>query len=144
MGRDAGGRKWVISMRTTKPTWVPFGPKLLELDAVYVLAGHMQISQVESAGYIALVIAFAIANADDDGQIDFLTDKAIESACFWTGERGALVTAFSKCGIFSGKRDSDENPLSIDPGLWRTVAGRAIDERKAARKRKAKERRNKS
>lgn len=131
-------------MRTTKPTWVKFGTELLELDAVYALAGSMGISQVEAAGYIALVVAFAIANADDDGQIDYLTDKAIEKACYWTGERGALIDAFTQNGVFEGERDSDNNPLSIERGLWRAVAGKTIDERKAARKRKAKERANKN
>lgn len=130
-------------MRTTKPTWVRFGRELMELDAVYVLAGSMGISQVEAAGYIALAVSFAIASGDDDGQVDHMTDKAIENACYWTGERGALVAAFTANGVFSGERDSDTNPLSIEPGLWRAVAGKAIDERKAARERKAKERANK-
>lgn len=127
-------------MRTTKPTWVKFGPELLELEAVYSLAGEMSVSLVEAAGYIALVVAFAIANADDDGQIDFLTDKAIETACFWPGTRGALVTAFINSNVFSGERDSDNQPLSIEPGLWQKLAGQTIDGRKAARERKAKER----
>ena len=100
----------------------------------------MGISQVEAAGYVALLVAFAIAHADDDGQIDHLTDKTIETACYWTGERGALMNMFSISGVFSGERDSDEKPLSIERDLWRAVAGKTIDERNAARKRKAKER----
>jgi hypothetical protein len=131
-------------MRTTKPTWVKFGPQLLELNAVSALAKSMSITQVEAGGYIALVVAYAIANADDDGNIDHLTDKSIETACYWTGERGELVRAFTENGVFSGERDSDLQPLSIEPELWRTVAGKTIDERRAARKRKAKERANKS
>lgn len=127
-------------MRTTKPTWVKFGTEFLELDAVYSLAGTLDVSQVEAAGYIALLIAFAIAHADDDGQIDHLTDKTIETACYWTGERGALMECFTLAGVLSGERDSDDEPLAIERGLWRAVAGKTIDERNAARKRKAKER----
>lgn len=130
-------------MRTTAATWVRYGRELLELDAVYSLAGSMGISQVEAAGYIALVVAFAIANADDDGQIDHLTDKAIETACYWQGERGALVEMFRYAGVLSGERDSDTEPLAIEPSLWVAVAGKTIEERKNARKRKQKERRTK-
>lgn len=130
----------VIQVRTTKATWVKFGTELLELDAVYSLAGSTGMSQVEAAGYIALVVAFAIANADDEGVIDHMTDKAIETACYWTGERGTLVAAFLDAGVFDGERDSDVKPLCIEAGLWRSIAGKTIEERKAARKRKQKER----
>lgn len=129
-------------MRTTAQTWVKFGKELLELDAVYCLAGSLSISQVEAAGYIALVVAFAIAQADDEGQIDHLTDKAIETACYWPGERGELVKAFTDNGVFSGQRDSDSEPLQIAPDLWAKLAGKTIEDRKAARKRKAKQRAN--
>lgn len=122
-------------MRTTAATWVKFGAELCELDAVYSLAGSMAISQVEAAGYIALAVAFAIAAGDDDGQIDHLTDKAIERACYWTGERGALVTAFIENGVLSGRRDSDTKPLSIEPGLWETLGGESIRKRKQSRER---------
>ena len=120
--------------------YVIFGPKLLELDEVYSLAGQLCISQVEAGGYIALVVALGIAQGDDDGQIDFLTTKAIETACYWTGERGLLLDSFLACGVLSGEHESDTNPLRISPPLWSTVAGAAIKKRKEARKRKREER----
>lgn len=127
-------------MRTTAATWVKFGRELLELDEVYSLAGCMEISQVEAAGYIALLVAFALAHADDDGQIDHLTDKTIETGCYWDGERGELVAAFTSSGVLTGQRDSDSDPLAIAPSVWAALAGKAIAERAAARKRKAEER----
>lgn len=127
-------------MRTKADTWVEYGRHLLELDEVYSLAGVLCVSQVEAAGYIALVVALGLADADDDGQVWHLTDKAIEKACYWTGERGALVTAFVESGVLFGDRDSDENPLRIAPGLWDDLAGKTLKERIQARERKRKQR----
>lgn len=121
-------------------TYVRYGSQLLELDEVYSLAGHMCISQVEAGGYIALVVALGIARANDDGNIDDLTTKAIEAACYWTGERGQLLDSFLACGVLTGERDSDTNPLRISPALWVTVAGSAIKQRKDARERKRRQR----
>lgn len=135
-------KKTGVDLVTDKP-WAPFGPVLLEYDCVYSLAGSLQISQVEAAGFVALVIAFAIANADDYGRIDDFTDKAIESACYWSGERGELVKAFAANGVLEGERDSDDKPLRIETGLWATVAWGAIKKRIEARNRKRKERERK-
>lgn len=132
-------------MRTKADTWVEYGRRLLELDEVYSLAGTLNITQVEAAGYIALVVALGLADADDDGQVDHLTDKAIEKACYWTGERGALVAAFVESGVLCGDRDSDDSPLRISPGLWDVLAGKTLKQRIQARKRKQDERnRNKN
>jgi hypothetical protein len=131
-------------MRTTADTWVEYGRRLLERDEVYSLAGALYVSQVEAAGYIALLVALGLAEADDDGQVWHLTDKAIEMACYWTGERGALVAAFVACGILVGDRDSDDNPLRIMPGLWDDLAGKTLKQRILARKRKQLERNRKS
>ena len=100
----------------------------------------MGISQVEAAGYIALLVALGISKGDDEGQIDFLTTKAIEQACYWPGERGQLLKAFLACNVLSGERDSDTNPLHISAALWNTIAGKAIKNRKDARKRQAEKR----
>lgn len=127
-------------MRTKADTWVEYGRRLLELDEVYSLAGTLNITQVEAAGYIALVVALGLADADDDGQVDHLTDKAIEKACYWTGERGALVAAFVESGVLYGDRDSDDSPLRISPGLWDVLAGKTLKQRIQARKRKQDER----
>lgn len=110
------------------------------MDAVLILAGGMEIPQVEAAGYIALVVSFAIEKAYDNGIVDHLTDKAIERACFWGGNKGELVQAFTEFGIFVGERDSDENPLRIEPGLWEALAGKVIKQRIDSRRRKEKQR----
>ena len=120
--------------------YVIFGPSLLELDEVLQLACHMGISQVEAGGYIALVVALGIGQGDDEGQIDFLTTKAIEQACYWGGERGQLLNAFLACDVLSGERDSDTNPIRISTALWKTIAGPAIKKRIEARNRKRRER----
>jgi len=129
-------------VRTKADTWVEYGRHLLELDEVYSLAGVLCVSQVESAGYIALLVALGLADADDDGQVWHLTDKAIEKACYWPGERGELVKAFVESGVLIGDRDSDENPLRIAPGLWDDLAGKTLKERIQARERKRKQRNN--
>lgn len=112
----------------------------MELNEVGALAENLSISPVEAAGYIALVCSFAIKYADDYGQIDFLTDKAIETACYWQGQRGELIKAFCASGVCVGCRDSDDDPLSIASGLWSSVAGETIVKRIKARERKQKER----
>lgn len=127
-------------MRATADTWVEYGRRLLELDEVYSLAGTLDVSQVESAGYIALLVALGLAEADDDGQVWHLTDKAIEMACYWTRERGTLVAAFVASGVLVGDRDSDDNLLRIAPGLWNDLAGKTLKQRIQARKRKQLER----
>ena len=116
-----------------KRQWVPFGPEVLELDAVLSLAGSMGISRVEAAGYVALAVAYGIAKADDDGRIDHLTDKAIETACYWDGPRGALVREFVRAYVFTGDRETDDNPLRIEPSLWVALAGKAMKGREASR-----------
>ena len=105
----------------------------------------MGISQVEAAGYIALVVAYGLCKADDDGQINDLTDRAIEKACYWMGERGALIAAFIQSGVFYGERDNDDDPLRISPRLWDELAGDTMKKRLQERKRKQQEReRNKN
>lgn len=131
-------------MRTTKPTWCEYGRRLLEFDEVHSLAGRLETSQVEAAGFIALLVALGLAEADDDGQVWHLTDKAIERACYWTGERGALVAAFIACGVLVGDRESDDRPLRISPTIWDDLAGETMKQRVQARARKRKERANKS
>lgn len=131
--------------RTTQnTTYALYGPKLLELDETYALAGCLGTNLVEAGGYIALVIAFGILGADDSGIIDGFTNKAIETACYWTGERGALIESFLVCNVLTGEHESDENPLRIAPALWATVAGKAIEKRIQARERKQKERQRKA
>lgn len=127
-------------MKNEIQTWVKFGNAFVERDEVYSLAGCMGGSLVEAAGYIALVVAYALAVGDDDGCVDDLTDKAIERACFWYGERGALVEHFITSGIFCGDRNSDTNPLRIAPALWADVAADTIRKRADARQRKRNQR----
>ena len=115
--------------------WVEYSADLLENDYTYSLAGVLNTSQVEAAGYIALVVSFALKVGDDAGQVDHLTDKAIEKACYWTGKRGDLVGAFCASGIFRGNREDDNNPLTIAPDVWNTLAGRALKQRFEWRKR---------
>ena len=122
--------------------WVAFGPSVLELDAVLCLAGSLGVSQVEAAGYVALVVAYGIAMADDDGRIDHLTDKAIEQACYWEGERGCLVEHFIASNVLAGDRESDTSPLRIEPSLWDALAGKAMRGRETSRRTSQKNRDN--
>ena len=115
--------------------WVEYSDSLLENDYTYSLAGTLNITQVEAGGYIALLVAFALKVGDDTGQVDHLTDKAIEKACYWTGKRGDLVKAFCASGVFRGDRDDDNNPLTITPDVWNALAGRALKQRLEWRKR---------
>ena len=124
-------------MRTQKPTFAPYGPELIKCDEVKALAYLLEVRPVEAAGYVALVVAMGIAEADDFGLIDHLTDKTIEAACAWDGERGALVNAMCAAGVLSGERDSDTRPLRIASGLWDAMAGAVVRKRQASRERMA-------
>ena len=130
-------------MRTTEETFVKFKQSLSDVDEVKSLAACMGISRAEAMAYVALLVAMGVKRATDDGQIDFLTDKCIEDACVWEGERGELVAAFIASGVCMGERYSDTNPLYISPVLWEMLASETIKKREAARIRKRNERANK-
>ena len=127
-------------MKAETKVWLRFNKALIENDYVLSLAGCMSCSQVEAAGYVALVVAFGLSFADDNGTIDHLTDHSIERACYWDGEPGELIRLFTESGIFVGERDSDTNPLAISPDVWHGLGGEVLAGREAARKRKAEQR----
>lgn len=113
-----------------KLTYCPYGPALLERDEVLLLAGSLGTSQVEAAGFIALLVGYALSMGDEDGTIDHLSTHHIERACYWTGEPGALVEAFEANAVCCGHKDDDDDPLRISPVLWELLAGTAIKKRK--------------
>ena len=122
--------------------WVKYSTDLVEDDYSFNLACSLQTeSRVEAAGFISLLVAFALVKGDDTGQVDHLTDKAIEQGCYWHGARGELVKAFCDSGVLVGSRDDDTSPLTVAPALWATLAGPVLKGREEARKRK-KEQRN--
>ena len=120
--------------------WVPYGPGLVDHDYSLTLAGELGISPVEAAGYIALLVARALRLQNDIGLVDDLTDRAIEKACYWTGERGALVKAFCRAGVLQGVRDDDTHPLTICPEIWKLLADRILRNRSKWRRDKRNQR----
>ena len=122
--------------------WVPFDIDLVEHDYVFALAGMMDSSPVEAAGYVALLVSYGLTLPNDVGCVDDVTDKAIEKACCWMGERGELVRAFCVSGILQGSRDDDAHPLTICPALWQLLASKALKQREKWRKDKRNQRSN--
>lgn len=119
-----------MRMRTTKETWVKFMPSRTEMDETLNLSACLEISRVEAAAYIALLVAFGIKYCSDDGDgIGTFADKTIEDACVWEGVRGQLVQAFIASGILMGDRESDDDSLRISPVVWQALAGDAIEKR---------------
>ena len=129
-----------MTMRTTGTTYVEFNLLLVDRDETLSLAGSMGISRVEAAGYIGLLVAFGLKYADDDGQVDIFSDKAIEDGCAWDGQRGELLKAFMLSGVLVGERDSSSNPIHVAPDLWAALAGKSIKARADARRRKQNQR----
>lgn len=116
-----------------------FGIQLVNDKFVGALAKAMQISVVEAAGYVALLVDVGISKAEDNGELD-VSIKRIEDACMWDGVSGELFKAFRWTGILIGDRDDDENPLRFNPHVWRDFAYDAIKQRIEARKRQANKR----
>ena len=122
--------------RLQKLYFKPFGPKYYE-NCGYIrnLAEVMSISTVEAGAYIALLLAYGFGFADDNGIVDHLTDKSIERACMWEGERGALIQCFQAAGVLTGDREDDDNPLQINDWLWVSYGAKVVKGREDARKR---------
>jgi hypothetical protein len=120
-----------------RKAWVEFGPSIMELDEVYDLAAQVDVSPREAAAIIAFAVSFGIARGDDAGNISDFTTRSIEAACFWDGERGALLEALRESRVFLGEQDSDSDPLRISPVLWEKLASRAVKGRVTSRKRQA-------
>ncbi len=100
-------------------TFARFNVDFVQMDCVARLADCMQVSRMEAAGYIALLVAFGIKRADIHGNINDFTPRTIENACLWPSERrGELVCAFQTVGILRGELDSDDFPLTIASELW--------------------------
>ena len=116
-----------------------FGLQIVNDKFVKALARAMQISVVEAAGYVALLVDVGISKAEDNGELD-ISARRIEDACMWTGEAGELFKAFKWTAILIGDRDDNTNPLRFNPDVWRDFAYDAIKQRMEARKRQANKR----
>lgn len=104
------------------------------------LAEIIALPTFGAAGAVALLYVWAIGKADDSGNINEYTTKAIETACMWEGKRGELLKAFHASGIIIGDihdRD-DEDPLRI--ANWKNVAADILNERQRTRARVQKHR----
>lgn len=113
-----------------------FGVKIVEDKLVKALARNLEISAVEAAGYVALLVGVGISCATDGGELD-LSARRIEDACRWEGMTGELFNAFRFVAILIGDRDDAADPLRFNPNIWRDYAFDAIKQRTNARRRQA-------
>lgn len=104
------------------------------------MAKIIELPTFAAAGAIALLYVWAIGKADDSGNINEYTTKAIETACMWEGKRGDLLNAFHASGVIIGDiHDRDDNdPLRI--ANWGNVAADILNERQRTRARVQKHR----
>lgn len=104
------------------------------------MAKLIELPTFAAAGAIALLYVWAIGKADDSGNINEYTTKAIETACMWEGKRGMLLKAFHTSGVIIGDiHDRDDNdPLRI--ANWADVAADILNERQRTRTRVQKHR----
>lgn len=120
-------------------TYAPMGPFLVECGYAQALSAELNISPVESAGFISMLASLEISLSKSE-TIDHITNGGIEAACYWTGKRGALVSAFEKTGILVGEHENPDNPRAIARPLHDALVKKAIDTREGNRKRKAEQR----
>lgn len=121
-------------------TFWKFSTGFCDTDEVHRLSAALNLSIFAAGALVALLYAWGAEKAADDGSINDYTERAIESACMWDGDRGALIAAFHNAGILSGDLEnrSDDNPLVI--AAWASVASDLIKKRNDARDRKRKQR----
>ena len=121
-------------------TFWKFSTNFCDTDEVHRLSAALNLSIFAAGALVALLYAWGAEKAADDGSINDYTERAIESACMWDGDRGALIAAFHNAGILSGDLEnrSDDDPLVI--AAWATVAGDLIKKRIDGRNRKRKQR----
>lgn len=128
-------------MASNRRTFARFNLDFVEMDCTKRLADVLQISEVEAAGYIALLIVFGIQKADNKGCINEYTARTIENACHWPkNRRMELIGAFWDAGVVIGQPDDDDDPLTIAPDLWFTQAADVAEKREKDRNRKRAER----
>lgn len=99
-------------------TWWKFDLEMCKLPEVTELADQLQLPVVAAAGYTALLYAWGISNADDDGDISRYTHKAIETACGWEGKRGDLLMAFHTAGVIYGDLDGEDDDAPLTIANW--------------------------
>lgn len=121
-------------------TWWKFTPDMCNQPEVKELASIIKLPTFAAAGAIALLYVWAIGKADDSGNINEYTTKAIETACMWEGERGDLLNAFHASGVIIGDMydRNDDDPLRI--ANWANVAADILNERQRTRMRVQKHR----
>lgn len=118
-----------------KSVFWKFSKSFCAQPEVLQLSNFLNVSPYAAGALVALLYGWGIANADDNGSVNDFTAKAIEDACMWDGERGALLSALHAAGILAGdiENRTDENPLRI--GSWDIVAEEILRERRASRER---------
>lgn len=99
-------------------TWWKFDLDMCKLPEIAELADQLQLPAVAAAGYTALLYAWGISNAGDDGDISRYTHKAIETACGWEGTRGDLLNAFHASGIIYGDLDGEDDDAPLTIANW--------------------------
>lgn len=121
-------------------TFWKFSTAFCKNDKVCELSAALSIPTFAAGALVALLYAWGAEKADDTGSINDFTERAIESACLWSGTSGALTAAFCKVGILNGDlaNRSEDDPLVI--ATWETVASDLIKKRIDGRNRKRKQR----
>lgn len=106
-----------------------------ESPNVSQLAAVLDVPLYTAGALIALLYGWAVGHADDDGNINDYTEQALERACMWDGERGALMTAFYRAEIIVGDMEGrpEEDPLRING--WTELASDILRERRSSRER---------
>jgi len=102
--------------------------ELVEDEITVALAGALNLSIVEAAGYIGMLVCLGISKATDNGLLD-LKDVVIERECLWPGrdgqKPGELAKAFKACGIL---RDFGSD-VQITSDIWVNYCFDAIKKR---------------
>ena len=121
-----------------KSTFWKFTRDFCETPKVIALAKRLNIPAYAAGALVALLYGWAVANADDEGNLNDYTDKAIETACMWDGNRGDLLLALHDAKILAGDLEgrSDDDPLRVSE--WESVASDILTERRLSRERKQK------
>lgn len=124
-------------------TWWKFDLAMCKLPEIAELADLLQLPTVAAAGFTALLYAWGISNADDDGDISRYTHKAIETACGWGGNRGDLLRAFHSSGVIFGDLDGEDDNAPLTIAKWQELTAEIRTQRDQTRQRVQKHR-NKS
>lgn len=113
---------------------------MCKLPEIAELADLLQLPTVAAAGFTALLYAWGISNAGDDGDISRYTHKAIETACGWEGNRGDLLRAFHASGVIFGDLDGEDDDAPLMIANWPELMAEIRTQRDQTRQRVQKHR----